>query len=81
MKKSNSDRDEIPLAAVRLYLTDKHYFPGWSANAKRNLRKRCKDFILDPTGPGILYKTKKHTVLPCIEDKAQRMSIIWEAHV
>ncbi|OQV11657.1 hypothetical protein BV898_14079 [Hypsibius exemplaris] len=78
--RKNSDRDEIPLEAVRLYLTEKRYFPGWGANAKRNLRKRTKDFKIDPVGT-ILYRNKRGVYLPCIEDKAERMTLIWEAHV
>ena len=79
-RNKHAERDEIPLEAVRLYLTKQEYFPGWTANAKRNLRKRCKDFALDHSGT-ILYRTKKGVSLACVEDKAQRMSLIWESHV
>ncbi|GAU87754.1 hypothetical protein RvY_00556 [Ramazzottius varieornatus] len=78
--KAHLDRDEIPLEAIRQYLAEKKYFPGWNTNAKRNLRKRCNDFQLDEDGV-LLYKTKKGILIPCVEDRARRMNIIWEAHI
>ncbi|XP_055334395.1 uncharacterized protein LOC129585654 [Paramacrobiotus metropolitanus] len=78
--KTFSEKNEIPLEAIRLYLKQKCYYPGWNPNAKRNLRKRCKDFELDSDGT-LLYKTKNDYHLICVEDRAQRMNLIWESHV
>ncbi|XP_055338254.1 uncharacterized protein LOC129588156 [Paramacrobiotus metropolitanus] len=72
------ERSEIPLDAIRLYLQEKKYFPGWSANSKRNLRKRCEDFALE--NGKLMYRTKKGNFVHCIEDRAERMQLLWQQH-
>ncbi|GAU93505.1 hypothetical protein RvY_05436 [Ramazzottius varieornatus] len=74
----DNERSEIPLDAIKYYLAEKKYFPGWGTNSKRNLRKRCDDFSLED---GILfYKTKKGRKVQCVEDRAERMRLIWQQH-
>lgn len=78
VEEDDSERSEIPLDAIKYYLAEKKYFPGWGTNAKRNLRKRCDDFTLED---GILfYNTKKGRAVQCVEDRAERQRLIWQQH-
>ncbi|XP_055334397.1 uncharacterized protein LOC129585655 [Paramacrobiotus metropolitanus] len=78
-KSHATKNDEIPLEAVRLYLKYQRYGPGWSMTEKRNLRKRAKDFLLDSDGT-LLYRAKDGRRLICVEDRRERMDLIWEIH-
>ncbi|OQV24336.1 hypothetical protein BV898_01875 [Hypsibius exemplaris] len=72
------ERSEIPLDAIKVYLSEKKYFPGWNPNSKRNLRKRCDDFVLEHGQ--LFYRTKKGKKVHCVEDRAERVRLIWQQH-